>query len=77
MEKKTDGISDFSIEQAMRLAESDTGKQLLALLQAQNSDRLQQAAALASQGDFSAAKQTLSGFLSSPEAVELLQKLQR
>ena len=75
MEKKTEEFRNFSMEEAMRLANSDTARQLIALLKAQNADALQQAAAQASQGDFASAKKKLSALLKSPEAQDLLRKL--
>ncbi len=74
MQKKSD---DFSIQEAMRLAQSETGQQLLALLRTQNSGLFQQAAAQSQAGDYEQAKKTLAAFLSSPQAQELLKKLGR
>ena len=75
MEKKNGDFMNFSAEDAKRIAQSDTARQLIALLQQQNSGQLQQAMAQASAGDLQQAKQTLSGLLANPETMALLRKL--
>lgn len=75
MKKKPDFGGDFSIEDAMRLAQSDAGKQLIAMLQNANSDHVQAAMDHAAAGDYEMAKQALSSLLSSPEAKQLLEQL--
>lgn len=72
MQKKSE---DFSMQEAMKLAQSDVGKQLLALIQQQNSSAAQQAMDAASAGDYEKAKQNLSSLLASPEIQALLKKL--
>lgn len=74
MQKKSD---DFSIQEAMRLARSDTGQQLLTLLQTQNGDSLRRAMDQAAAGDYEQVKQTMSTLLASPEARALLEQLGR
>ena len=44
-------ISNFSIEEAKRMAQSKAGKQLLSILQAQNPKKMQAAMKQASSGD--------------------------
>ena len=66
----------FSMDDAKRLAASPSGQQLLALLQAQNSQQLQQVMEQVSKGDYKNAGQVLSSMLSSPEAKALLRKLE-
>lgn len=66
---------EFSMEDVMRLAKSPAGQQLIAMLQQTDSQKLQQAAALAQSGDYATAGQTLKGMLSSPEAQKLLKEL--
>ncbi len=73
MDKKN---MDFSMEQVMQLAKSPAGQQLLQLLQQQNQDQLQQAANLASRGDYKNAGQMLSGLLTDPKAQALLKALE-
>ena len=74
MQKNSD---NFSIQEAMRLAKSDAGQQLIAMLQAQNSDSLKQAMSQASKGDYDKLKQTLAPLLASAEAQKLLSQLGR
>ncbi len=64
-----------AIREAMRLANSPEGQQLLRILQAGNGADLQKAMASASSGDYAAAKQALSAVLSSPEAQKLLNQM--
>ena len=66
---------NFSIQEAIRLASSPAGQELLALLRQNNSNNLQQAAQLASTGNYDQAKALLSGFLKNPEVAALLSKL--
>lgn len=68
---------DFSIQEAMRLANSPTGQQLLALLKSTDSTALQQAAAQASAGDMEKAKAALQQFMATPQAQQLLKELGR
>ena len=60
----------------MKLARSDAGQQLLALLQRNGGDQLQSAIAQASGSNFDQAKQSLSALLSTPEAQTLLKRLE-
>ena len=48
MQKNSEGFHDFSMADAMRLAQSDAGQQLFALLQSTNGQQLQAAMAQAS-----------------------------
>lgn len=72
MEKK---YEDFSIQEAMRLAQSDAGQQLLQMLRSQHSDAACTALERAKDGDIQQAKQALQAFLSDPKAQALLQQL--
>lgn len=74
MKKNSD---DFSIREALRLAQSDTGQQLLGLLQAKNSGALQQAMDQAAAGDYQTMMGTMSALLSDPQAKALLEQLGR
>ena len=74
MQKKS---QDFSLEDAMRLAESPIGQQLIAMLQQADAGQIAQARNQADVGDLSGAVSSLQGLLSSPEARELLEKLGR
>lgn len=66
---------NFSIQDAMRLASSPAGQELLTLLRQGDSRQLQQAAQLASSGNYDQARQLLSGFLQNPEVMALLKQL--
>ena len=66
---------DFSMQEALRLANSPAGQQLLALLREQDSTLLEQAATAATAGDYTKASRTLSSLLSSPEIQKLLREL--
>lgn len=68
-------FDNFSIQDVMRLAKSPAGQQLLAMLQRTGGNQLQQAATLASEGNYTQAQQLLSSLLSDPEAQALLSKL--
>ena len=67
---------NISMEDAMRLAESPTGQQLLALLQQSHADRLEEAMSKASSGDMTGAKNALSDLLSSPQIREMLRRME-
>ena len=66
---------NFSIQDAMRLASTPAGQELLSLLRRSDSAQLQQAAQLASAGNYTQAQQLLSGFLRDPEVQQLLFQL--
>jgi len=66
---------NFSMQDAMRMANTDAGKQLLNLLQQNNADALNQAMSQANEGDFSNLSKTLAPLLSSPEVQQLLKQM--
>lgn len=66
---------NFSMEDALRLANSDAGKQLLAMLKRSQGATLQQALQQAASGDLESVRFTLSGVLTDPELRELLKEL--
>ncbi len=68
-------FEDFSMQEAMRLAKSPAGQELLALLQRTDGDALTQAMRQASGGDYESAAGTVRALLSSPEAQALLAQL--
>lgn len=68
---------DFSMQEALRLAKSPAGQQLLAMLRRADSDKLRQAMEQASAGDYAQAKATMDQLLSSDEAKKLLDQLGR
>ena len=66
----------LSIEEAKRLAQTEPGQKLIALLQSQNPQQLQSAMSQASSGDYLQLQQTLASFIRSPEAQALLKQLE-
>lgn len=74
MQKNSD---NFSIQEAMRLAGTPAGQQLMALFRQGDTQQLQQAAKLASEGNYAQAQQLLSGLLDDPEVQKLLAQLGR
>lgn len=65
-----------AIREAMRLAGSPAGKQLIALLQQQNSTQLQQAMSSASAGNYRQAKKILEELMQAPDVKKLLSQLE-
>ena len=72
MEKKYDG---FSMQEAMRLAQSDAGKELLQILQQKHGTAAKTAMDRAKEGDLKQAQQAIQGLLSDPKVQMLLQQL--
>lgn len=68
-------IKNLSPGDVMQLAQSDAGQQLLALLKQQKSDTLKQAMDQAAEGNYEDMKKTLSAFMASGQAQELLKQL--
>lgn len=64
-----------TVAEAMRLANTDAGKQLLALLKSQQPGALETAMNQAQAGNYDAIKQTMSAALSSPEVQRLLKQM--
>ena len=75
MQKKSEGNRDFSMEQAMKMAQSDAGKELFALLQSTQGDRLRTAMDQAATGDIEQVKKTMEEIMASRQARELLAKM--
>ena len=67
---------NFSMQEALRLAKSDAGQQLLAHLQRSDGKQLQQAMEQAAAGDYEQVKKTLASLLASDEAKSLMQQLE-
>ena len=68
---------DFSMQEALRLANSPAGQQLLAMLRSADSAPLDQVAAEASAGDYAKASKTLNKLLASPEIKKFLEEMGR
>ena len=66
---------NFSMQDAMRLANTDAGQRLLAILKQSDGDTLQQAMDQATTGNYEKMQNTLSTLLASPEVQALLKEL--
>lgn len=67
---------NFSMDDVKRLARSDAGKQLMALLQSSHSATGDAIRSSAQAGDMEQAQQALRAFLSDPRAQALLHQLE-
>ena len=74
MDKNFDHIS---MRNAIKMANSEAGQQLLELLRSQNGDALNAAMTNAASGDYSKIKEDLSAMLSSPQVQALMEQLRR
>ena len=63
------------IREAMRMAQSEEGQQLLKLLQQSGGPQLNQAMRSAAEGNYDSAKHILKSLLQDPKTRELLQKM--
>lgn len=72
MQKNSD---NFSMQEAMRLAQSPAGQQLLTLLQQSDPDAIRTAMAQAVAGDYSGISKTLAPLLASDDVKKRLQEL--
>ena len=70
-------FDEMSMQDAMRLANSRTGQQLLSMMKNSDPKMLEKAASQAASGDYEQLKQTMSAFLSNPEMRALLEQLWR
>lgn len=77
MQNRSDDLQGISTAEAMKLAQSDAGKNLLAQLQKAHGSTLQAAMEQAQSGNMEQVKQTLSSLLSSPEGKALMETLRR
>lgn len=68
-------LPDISPEQIQKLAESDAGKQLFALLQQTQGEQLKTAMDRAAAGDYAMAKKAMASMMHSPQAMALLKQL--
>lgn len=64
-----------SIQDAMKMADSAAGQQLLNLLRAQDEQALNAAMESAAKGDYSKIRDNLSAMLSSPQVQALMEQL--
>ena len=68
---------DFNLQEALRLAKSPAGQQLLAMLKQSNNEQVKQAGQQARAGDYNAAMETVRAFLSTEEGQALFKQLGR
>lgn len=73
MQKKSE---DFSVQEAMRLAKTPAGQQLLAMLQQENGAQLQSVMRLAQSGDMAGAGKALQSILSGSSARSLIKEME-
>jgi hypothetical protein len=66
---------NFSMQEALRLANSDAGQRLLAILKQSDSNQLQQAMEQANAGNYENAQKALSSLMASQEVKDLLKEL--
>lgn len=76
MEKNSQGNHDFSMNEAMRMAQSDAGKQLFALLQSTQGAELRTVMEQAAAGNYGQAKQMIQALMASQQAQALLKQMQ-
>ena len=65
----------FSIQDIMRFANSDAGKQLLSFLQETRHDELDKAMKQAATGDMTKTKEAMQGFLTDPKIRQMLNQI--
>ena len=66
---------NFSMQEAMRLANSDAGQRLLAILKQSDGDQLRKAMDQAAAGNYEGMQSALSSVLASQEVQALLKEL--
>jgi DNA-binding GntR family transcriptional regulator len=69
-------FDDLSMQEAMRLANTDTGRQLIAMFKDQHSDQVQTVMDSMRSGDVERAKQALAAFMADPRTQALLAKME-
>ena len=68
-------LSRKSLQDAMKLAQSPAGKQLIQLLQSTGGEELRKAMAQAQSGDYSQAQKAISSLMQNPEAQRLFAQM--
>ena len=67
---------NFSMQDALRMAQTPAGQQLLAMLRSGDPSQLQQVMDLAKAGDLASAGASLQTMLSSKQAQQLIEKME-
>lgn len=68
---------DKTIQEALRLANTEAGQQLISMLQKSSGSQIQAAMDQAAAGDLTQAKQLISALLQDPKAKKLLEQLRK
>lgn len=69
-------FEEFDLHKAQQLAQTEAGRQLIAMLQDNHSVQINEAMASAKAGNFAQTQQALAAFLKDPKAQALLRQLQ-
>ena len=72
---QTNGDNATHIQEAMKLAQTPAGQQLIKLLQETGGNDLQSAMEKAATGDYTQAKQAINALMRNPEARKLLKQM--
>ena len=75
MGKKSEDFYNMDLEMAQKLAQSDAARQLFALLQCTQGDRLRTAMDQAASGDMEQVKKTMEEIMASRQAQELFARM--
>lgn len=68
-------FQDFSMQEALRLAQTPAGQRLLAMLQQQYGEQLRQVINQAASGQYEEVQRKMADLLSNPEAQSLLNQM--
>lgn len=68
-------FQDFSMQEALRLAQTPAGQRLLAMLQQQYGEQLRQVINQAASGHYEEVQRKMADLLSNPEAQSLLNQM--
>lgn len=68
-------FQDFSMQEALRLAQTPAGQRLLAMLQQQYGEQLRQVITQAAAGHYEEVQRKMTDLLSNPEAQTLLNQM--
>ena len=74
---KNPNLPDDGIQKAMKFAQTPAGKQLIALLEAQDKQALQDAVSKAASGDLGPVRKLIADLQASTEGKELMDQLGR
>lgn len=69
-------FEEFSMQDAMRLANTDIGKQLITMFKNQHSDQVHTVMDSMAKGDMERTKQALAAFMADPRTQALLSQLE-